>query len=129
MNGITRGTGRLMVTLLAVLATAGCYEHTMSVGGGAPNAPVVYDHWENFWLGGLVGHVKVDVQQMCPSGRATIESKQTFLNGLVTALTSSMRLGPEPASARRHDHHHGDHPAHVRLQRGRQRRGVPLHAA
>lgn len=78
------------VTLAGLFFAAGCYEHTVSVGGGAPHAPVVYEEWENFWLGGLVGHVRVDVVRMCPSGQATIEAKQTFLNGLVTALTSGI---------------------------------------
>lgn len=90
MNGWMRGRGMALVTLAGILATAGCYEHTVSVGGGAPHAPVVYNHWENFWLGGLIGHVRVDVEKMCPSGRATIEAKQTFLNGLVGALTSGI---------------------------------------
>jgi len=90
MIGWMKEKGVVLVTLAGILATAGCYEHTIAVGGGAPHAPVVYDHWENFWLGGLVGHVRVDVEQMCPSGRATIEARQTFLNGLVAALTSGI---------------------------------------
>ena len=80
----------MTVTLVALIPLAACYEHTISVGGGAPQAPLVYDHWQNFWLGGLIGHTKVDMEQVCPSGRATIEAHQTFLNGLVTALTSGI---------------------------------------
>jgi hypothetical protein len=75
---------------MLLLPSWGCYEHTVTVGAGAPRAPVVLDQWENFWLGGLIGHVKVDVERMCPSGNATVEAKQTFLNGLVTALTSGI---------------------------------------
>ncbi|GMV07906.1 MAG: hypothetical protein AMXMBFR53_41810 [Gemmatimonadota bacterium] len=90
MSGWMKEKGLVLLTVAGILATAGCYEHTIAVGGGAPQAPVVYDHWENFWLGGLVGHVRVDVERMCPSGRATIEAKQTFLNGLVSALTSGI---------------------------------------
>ena len=78
------------MTLVALLPLAACYEHTISVGGGAPQAPLVFDHWQNFWLGGLIGHTKVDLEEVCPSGRATIEARQTFLNGLVTALTSGI---------------------------------------
>jgi len=76
--------------LAAAMLAAGCFEHTIQVGGGAPRGPVVYDHWEHFWLSGLVGHTRVDVEQRCPSGRATIEMKQTFLNGLVSGLTSGI---------------------------------------
>lgn len=90
MNGWIKRKGVLLVTFAGVLMAAGCYEHTVAIGGGAPHAPVVYDHWENFWIAGLVGHVRVDLEHMCPSGRATVEAKQTFLNGLVAALTSGI---------------------------------------
>jgi hypothetical protein len=80
----------VLASLGLILATAACYEHTVEVGAGAPHAPVVYDHWENFWLGGLIGHTRVAVEEMCPSGDATIEAKQTFLNGLVTGLTGGI---------------------------------------
>lgn len=89
-----RGTkGRAALGVLGVSAAvmvAGCFEHTIQVGGGAPAGPVVYDHWEHFWLSGLVGHTRVDVERMCPSGHATIQMRQTFLNGLVSALTSAI---------------------------------------
>ena len=78
--------GTLMSTVL-LLALAGCYEHTFTVGAGAPQGPVVYDHWENFWLDGLIGHHKYDIEEICPSGNATIEGYQSFLNGFVTGLT------------------------------------------
>ena len=90
MKDKTKTRVLLITTLTALLPLAACYEHTIAVGGGAPHAPVVYDHWQNFWLGGLIGHTKVDVEDVCPSGRATIEARQTFLNGLVTALTSGI---------------------------------------
>jgi hypothetical protein len=78
------------IGVVLLLASAACYEHTFTVGGGAPHGPVVYDHWQNYWLGGLIGHTRIDVEQLCRSGRATIEAKQTFLNGLVAALTSGI---------------------------------------
>lgn len=85
-----RAGGRRALALVALLAAAGCFEHSVHVGGGAPRGPVVYDRWENFWLGGLIGHVSVDLDRLCPSGRATVEAKQTFLNGLVSGLTSGI---------------------------------------
>lgn len=90
MNGTTRHRGLMTVTLVALLPLVGCYEHTISVGGGAPSAPLVYDEWQNFWLGGLIGHTKVNLEEVCPSGRATIIAKQTFLNGFVSALTTGI---------------------------------------
>jgi len=82
--------GRGAAVLLLAVMTSGCYEHTITVGAGAPRGPVIYDHWENFWLGGLIGHTQVDVEQVCPSGDATIVAKQTFLNGLVAGLTGGI---------------------------------------
>lgn len=90
MNGMTRKTGLLPISIALMLAMGGCYEHTFTVGGGAPHGPVVYDHWQNYWLGGLIGHTRMDIEDLCPSGRATIEAEQTFLNGLVSALTSGI---------------------------------------
>ena len=84
-----RRRGVLACSLLA-LSLAGCYQHTITVGAGAPHAPVVLDQWEHFWIAGLVGHVDVDVERLCPTGNATVVAKQTFLNGLVSALTSGI---------------------------------------
>jgi hypothetical protein len=82
--------GTILVCVALMLGLAGCYEHTFNVGRGAPYAPIVEDDWQTFWLAGLVGHYRLDVEEMCPSGDATIEAKQTFLNGLVAALTSGI---------------------------------------
>jgi len=90
MNGMTRRAGPISIVIGLLLTTSACYEHTFTVGGGAPHGPVVYDHWQNYWLAGLVGHTKIDLEEMCPSGRATVEARQTFLNGLVSALTSGI---------------------------------------
>lgn len=90
MSGMTRRRGLLLLGLVAVLSLTGCYRHVVDVGGGARHAPLVYDRWEHFWLGGLIGEVRVDVERLCPSGRATIEARQSFLNGLVAGLTSGI---------------------------------------
>ena len=85
-----RSRGTILGCVALMVALAGCYEHTFHVGAGAPYAPVVEDEWQNFWLGGLIGHYRLDVERLCPTGDATIEAKQTFLNGLVAALTSGI---------------------------------------
>jgi hypothetical protein len=79
--------GRMMAAMGLVAVAVGCYEHTYTVGAGAPAGPVVYDEWRNFWLGGLIGEHTQEVSEVCPSGNATIHDEQSFLNGLVTALT------------------------------------------
>lgn len=90
MNGMKRKGGLVLLGLATVLALTGCFRHRVDVGGGARSAPVVYDRWEHFWIAGLVGHVRIDVERLCPSGQATIEARQSFLNGLVAGLTSGI---------------------------------------
>lgn len=85
-----RGAGRAMMSVALLAAVAGCYEHTFHTGAGAPRGPVVYDHWENFWIAGLVGHHEYDLDEICPSGNATVEGYQSFLNGLVSGLTGGI---------------------------------------
>ena len=90
MSGTRTRAGLILLGLVTTLGAAGCFRHTVDVGGGARHAPVVYDRWEHFWLAGLVGHVSVDVARLCPSGQATVEARQSFLNGLVAGLTSGI---------------------------------------
>ncbi|MDT8368702.1 MAG: Bor family protein [Longimicrobiales bacterium] len=80
-------TPQLAGLTLLLLGTAGCLEHTYTSGAGAPEGPVVYRSWHSHWLGGLIGEKNVTVEEHCPSGNATIHDEQTFLNGLVTAVT------------------------------------------
>ena len=81
---------RVVIGLGLVIVTAGCYEHTFTVGQGAPMGPVVYQEWQNQWLGGLIGDRDHDIGQLCPSGNATIHDEQSFLNGLVQVLTGGI---------------------------------------
>ena len=81
---------RMMATMGLVLVVVGCYEHTYTVGGGAPAGPVVYGEWQHHWLGGLIGERTHELSNVCPSGNATIHDEQTFLNGLVSVLTAGI---------------------------------------
>ena len=77
-----------MVALL--LATSGCFKHTYTVGSGAPSGRVVYDHWHNHWVFGLVGDKNVPLEEICTSGNATIHEELSFLNGLVAAFIGAI---------------------------------------
>ena len=79
--------GRVMIGLGLVVVATGCFEHTYTLGAGAPTGPVVYDEWQNHWLSGLIGEKNLDLGVLCPSGNATIHDEQSFLNGLVAVLT------------------------------------------
>lgn len=75
--------------MVAALALTGCFQHTYSVGAGAPDAAVVYKHWHHHWLFGLIRpklQKELDVENLCPSGDATIHEEVSFVNGLVDVL-------------------------------------------
>lgn len=84
------GMGRVGMMTMAVLTLTACYEHTYSVGAGAPVGPVVYDEWHHHWLGGLIGERELRIRDYCPSGNATVHNEQSFLNGLVSVLTTGI---------------------------------------
>ena len=82
---------RGVCTLGAVVALAGCFEHTVTVGAGAPTGRVVYDEWKHHWLGGLIDPgQELELREVCPSGNATIHNEMSFLNGLVNGLTAGI---------------------------------------
>lgn len=77
-----------MVLIIAAFAfgVQGCYKHTFNVGNGAPNGKQVYNSWHAHWLFGIIGDKVLDIDQICPSGNATIHNEVSFVNGLVGAL-------------------------------------------
>jgi len=83
---------RLTATILAlfvVLTLAACFQHTFTVGEGAPTGEIVYKHWHHHWLFGLIRpklQREVALAKFCPSGNATIHEEVTFLNGLIDVL-------------------------------------------
>ena len=86
MKQMVRG----VMTMGLLVSIAGCFEHTYTMGTGAPAGPVVYDEWQNQWLAGLIGDRNLEVQQVCVSGNATVRDEQSFLNGLVSVLTGGI---------------------------------------
>jgi hypothetical protein len=71
---------------LLVLCTAGCFHQVVNTGR-TPGTTVVDKPWVSTWLWGLVAAQPVDVRQQCPSGVAVITTEQSFVNGLVGAIT------------------------------------------
>ena len=86
---MTRVTVPIMLILLC-LPLAGCFQHTFTIGTGAPDGEQVYKAWHHHWLFGLIRpefQHNVLVSELCPSGNATIHKEKTFLNGLIDILT------------------------------------------
>lgn len=68
------------------LAVSGCF-HQVVQTGRTPGTTVVEKPWTATWLWGLVPASPIDVTTNCPGGIATVETKQSFMNGLVGVLT------------------------------------------
>ena len=73
--------------LLALLSSATACFHQKVQTGVTPSATVVDEPFVATWLWGIVPARPIDVRQQCPSGVATVETRQSFMNGLVGVLT------------------------------------------
>jgi hypothetical protein len=81
MDGIRR------LSLVAILlATTACF-HQAVHSGLAPSTTVVEKQYVATWWWGIVAAKPIDVRQQCPSGVATVETEQSFMNGFVGVLT------------------------------------------
>jgi hypothetical protein len=66
--------------------TTACFHQTVQ-SGLEPSTTVVERQFVATWLWGIVPAQPIDMRQSCPSGVATVETEQSFLNGLVGVLT------------------------------------------
>lgn len=74
---------------LLVIAT-GCF-HIKYTTRQTPSPAVAYDEWHHDFIYGLVEvTAPVNVGQICTNGFAVVENEETFVNGLVAALTGSL---------------------------------------
>jgi Bor protein len=80
-----RSASRLSLVVGACLLS-GCF-HQIVQTGRTPGTTVVERPWTATWLWGLVPAEEISVVAQCPNGVATIETQQSFLNGLVGGLT------------------------------------------
>ena len=80
---------RMTVLLGVALAASGCYHATIETGL-APSPETVEVPWAASWIVGLVPPKTVETAQQCPNGVAVVETKQSFLNGLVGVLTAGI---------------------------------------
>lgn len=77
---------RRYLLMAALLGVGGCYHVTVITG--APAAPTTIDkQWQNSFVFGLVPPPEIDSKSTCAQGVAKVETEQSFLNGLVRAIT------------------------------------------
>lgn len=76
------------IASLVVLAvfTTGCYHSTVRTGSPL-GTTTIEQPWALSFVYGIVPPPTVETASKCPSGVAQVESQQSFLNGLVGALT------------------------------------------
>ncbi len=79
-----------LIGIVALLAGTGCFHiHYVTGEPQAPNAS--YEAWHHGGIFGLVEFVQpLDVSNICPQGTARVDSEESFLNGLVRAVTWSL---------------------------------------
>lgn len=80
-------------TSLALLCGAalltGCF-HVTVVSGTAPSPTVVDYPWQHSFIYGIVPPQELNMKDKCQNGVQKVETEASFLNGLVTAITSSI---------------------------------------
>lgn len=82
---------RLRSVLVSFMATllAGCY-HITVVTGAPPSGTVIDKPWQMSFVAGIAPPPELNVKDQCPNGVARVETQQSFLNGLVSALSSGI---------------------------------------
>lgn len=75
-----------LLAVFAILVTSACY-HAMVDTGRAPNGVQIEKPWANSFVYGLVPPDVVETASQCPNGLARVETRHSFLNGLVAGLT------------------------------------------
>ena len=75
-----------LIAGIAMLLFAGCYHATVETGA-APSSTVYKQPWASCWVYGLVPPKTVEAQAKCPGGVSRVETRHSFLNQLVGALT------------------------------------------
>lgn len=78
--------GVIVVGLALSVTLGGCYHATISTGA-IPSTQVVEKSFASGWVYGLVPPSTVETAAQCPDGVAKVETKLSFLNQLVGALT------------------------------------------
>lgn len=79
-----------LVLLGSVLVLSGCF-HASIETGAAPSATVIEKPWAPSFVYGLVPPSTVETQEKCGAkGVSKVETRISFLNGLVSGLTFSL---------------------------------------
>ncbi|MBT8400985.1 MAG: Bor family protein [Rhodothermia bacterium] len=78
---------RFLLSVAAVVLLSGCYHAQVVTSELKPSTVVVEDTFADAWIYGLVPPKEIDVSDKCTSGVAKVETRLSFVNQLVGALT------------------------------------------
>lgn len=80
---------RIISALLLVTLISGCY-NAVVMTDKTPSNVVIDQPWAMGFIYGLVPPSPIDASETCSDGVAKVETKISFLNGLVSVLTFSI---------------------------------------
>ncbi len=75
--------------LIILFALTSCY-HAKITTGETPSATKIDEPWAHGFIFGLVPPKEINTASECPNGVAMVETKISFLNGLVSAITLNL---------------------------------------
>ncbi len=78
-----------LLSVCALFAVLGCYHATVETGA-TPSTQKISKGFASGWIFGLVPPSTVETAARCPNGAARVETKISFVNGLVSFLTLSI---------------------------------------
>jgi hypothetical protein len=79
----------ICVLLIGAFILTGCY-HAKITTDKNPSNNVIENQWAHSFVFGLVPPATVETAQQCPNGVSMVETKISFLNGLVSGLTFNL---------------------------------------
>jgi hypothetical protein len=86
---------RQLLAVASLVSLAGCYHYTI-VTGAPEGDKTINLPWQKSWVFGLVPPDTIRSKATCPQGVAKIETKHSFLNGLVAGITYSIFTPIQP---------------------------------
>lgn len=82
-------TKRILPLLALIFVLSSCY-HAQITTDKQPSGEVIENQWAHSFVYGLVPPSEVEASSKCDNGVARVETKISFLNGLVRSLTGGL---------------------------------------
>ena len=79
----------IAVLLIGAFIITGCY-HAKITTDKNPSNKTIENTWAHGFIFGLVPPSTVETAQQCPNGVSVVETKISFLNGLVSGITFNL---------------------------------------